>query len=40
MTFKQWLLHMIKSTSEADIAVSKALRYMLKVKKIFPSQKA
>ena len=33
MTFKAWLLHMIKSTSDADIAVAKALRYMLKVKK-------
>ena len=39
MTFKAWLLHMIKSTSDADIAVAKALRYMLKVKKLYFSQK-
>ena len=31
MTFKQWLLHMLQVTNEADIAVAKALRHMLGV---------
>ena len=35
MTFKQWLLHMLQVTNEADIAVAKALRHMLGVFKCF-----
>ena len=33
MTYKAWLLHMINVRSDADIAVAKALRYMLQVTK-------
>ena len=35
MTFKQWLLHMLQVTNEADIAVAKALRHMLGVFKCY-----
>ena len=33
MTYKAWLFHMINVRSDADIAVAKALRYMLQVTK-------